>query len=69
MAKDQVELMKQLGFNKFLLAGHDRGGRVGHRMALDHPGSIQKLVVMDIAPTYTMYKTTDMELQTVSLIC
>ena len=61
MGKDQVELMRQLGFEKFLLAGHDRGGRVGHRMALDHPDTIQKLAVLDIAPTYTMYKTTDME--------
>lgn len=61
MGKDQVELMRQLGFEKFLLAGHDRGGRVGHRMALDHPDAIQKLAVLDIAPTYTMYKTTDME--------
>ena len=61
MGKDQVELMRQLGFEEFLLAGHDRGGRVGHRMALDHPDTIQKLAVLDIAPTYTMYKTTDME--------
>lgn len=61
MGKDQVQLMKQLGFEEFLLAGHDRGGRVGHRMALDHPDAIQKLAVLDIAPTYTMYKTTDME--------
>ena len=61
---DQVKLMQSLGFNTFQLAGHDRGGRVGHRMALDHPDVIEKLVVMDIAPTYTMYKTTDMEFAT-----
>jgi len=60
-AKDQVELMKALGFDKFLLVGHDRGGRVGHRLALDYPEVVEKLVVMDIAPTYTMYKTTDMD--------
>jgi len=60
-AKDQVALMSQLGFEQFILIGHDRGGRVSHRMALDHPQRIKKLVVMDIAPTYTMYKTTDME--------
>ena len=61
MAEDQVKLMRYLGFDSFLLAGHDRGGRVGHRMALDYSGVVEKLVVMDIAPTYTMYKTTDMD--------
>ena len=61
MGNDQVELMRQLGFEEFLLAGHDRGGRVGHRIALDHPDAIHKLAVLDIAPTYTMYRTTDME--------
>lgn len=61
MGADQVEVMRQLGYEQFLLVGHDRGGRVGHRIALDHPKAIQKLAVLDIAPTYTMYKTTDME--------
>ncbi len=61
MAKDQVEIMTQLGFEEFLVAGHDRGGRVAHRMSLDYPQKVKKLVVMDIAPTYTMYTTTDME--------
>lgn len=61
MANDQVLLMNHLGFTKFYLVGHDRGGRVAHRMALDHEDAILKLAVMDIAPTYTMYKTTDME--------
>lgn len=60
-ATDQVALMKDLGFDEFLLVGHDRGGRVGHRLALDHPDVVQKLAVLDIAPTYTMYTTTDME--------
>ena len=58
---DQMQLMRMLGFNKFYLVGHDRGGRVGHRMALDHPSAIEKLVVLDIAPTHSMYTTTDME--------
>jgi len=58
-AKDQVNLMQALGFDSFYLAGHDRGGRVGHRMALDHPDKIKKLAVLDIAPTYAMYATTD----------
>ena len=61
MAKDQIQLMQHLGYSQFKVAGHDRGGRVAHRMALDYPDYIKKLVVMDIAPTYTMYKTTDME--------
>lgn len=61
MALDQVRLMHELNLDKFHVAGHDRGGRVGHRLAMDHPGSVLKLVTMDIAPTYTMYKTTDME--------
>jgi len=61
MGNDQVGLMKKLGFKQFLLAGHDRGGRVAHRMALDHPDHILKLAVMDIAPTYAMYKTADFE--------
>lgn len=59
-ANDQIKLMASLGFNEFYLAGHDRGGRVGHRMALDHPDKIKKLAVMDIAPTYSMYAHTDL---------
>ncbi|MEM7104895.1 MAG: alpha/beta hydrolase [Bacteroidota bacterium] len=61
---DQVALMQALGFDKFTLVGHDRGGRVGHRMTLDRPDAIERLVVMDIAPTYTMYTTTDMDFAT-----
>ncbi|RMG32127.1 MAG: alpha/beta hydrolase, partial [Bacteroidetes bacterium] len=64
MARDQVELMEKLGFETFKVAGHDRGGRVAHRMALDHPGKINSMAVLDIAPTYTMYHTTDMEFAT-----
>ena len=58
MAQDQVELMDALGFERFCVAGHDRGGRVAHRMALDHPGRVAKLAVLDIAPTRTMYART-----------
>lgn len=61
MATDQVQLMEALGYSSFLLASHDRGSRVAHRLVLDHPGKVKKLITMDIAPTYTMYKTTDME--------
>ena len=59
MARDQVEVMKALGFERFKVVGHDRGGRVAHRMALDHPHRVQKLVVLDISPTRIMYAATD----------
>ncbi|GAN56919.1 haloacetate dehalogenase [Acetobacter aceti NBRC 14818] len=61
MAADQVGVMKALGFDRFRVIGHDRGGRVAHRLALDAPQSVEKLVVIDIAPTATMYARTDME--------
>ncbi len=61
MALDQVALMNSLNFTTFNVAGHDRGGRVAHRMALDHPQAVEKLAVLDIAPTHTMYLKTDME--------
>lgn len=51
MARDMVELMASLGFDRFHVAGHDRGGRTAHRMALDHPDALQTLTVMDIVPT------------------
>jgi haloacetate dehalogenase len=59
MAADQVELMRHLGHDRFCLAGHDRGGRVAHRMALDYPAAVERLAVLDIAPTATMYARTD----------
>ncbi len=59
MAADNVALMQALGFERFSVIGHDRGGRVGHRMALDHPGVVERLMVLDIAPTLTMYERTD----------
>lgn len=64
MAQDQVEVMQQLGFDKFVVIGHDRGGRVAHRMALDYPHKVVKLAVIDIVPTYTIYTTTNKELAT-----
>jgi len=51
MARDQVGLMRQLGFGPFQLVGHDRGARVSHRLALDYPGAVTRLAVLDIAPT------------------
>lgn len=59
MALDMVELMSSLGFETFMAAGHDRGGRVLHRMALDHAERISKAAVLDIAPTLTMFEATD----------
>ena len=60
MARDQVELMRRLGFPRFLLAGHDRGGRVAHRLAMDHPEAVDRVAVLDISPTLAMYEQTDM---------
>jgi haloacetate dehalogenase len=57
--QDQIDLMAALGFTRFALVGHDRGGRVAHRMALDHPKAIERIAVLDIAPTATMYAQTD----------
>jgi len=54
MAADMVALMAGLGFGSFHLAGHDRGGRVAHRLALDHPGAVRSLAVMDIVPTHRL---------------
>ena len=59
MAADQVAVMQALGFEQFHLAGHDRGGRVAHRLALDHPDAVQSIAVLDIAPTETMYARTN----------
>ena len=59
MAQDQVEVMRQLGHTRFMMAGHDRGGRVAARLCLDSPEVIEKVAVLDIAPTLTMYNDTD----------
>lgn len=59
MAADQVAVMSALGFECFAVVGHDRGGRVGHRMALDHPDRVRRLAVLDILPTRHVLRTTD----------
>jgi haloacetate dehalogenase len=59
MAQDQLGLMRQLGFERFHVVGHDRGGRTSHRMALDHPEAVMSLSVMDIVPTYAMFMDTN----------
>ena len=61
MAQDVVSLLDQLGMDDFFLCGHDRGGRVAHRLALDFPARVRRLCVLDIAPTLDMYRRTDMD--------
>lgn len=56
MALDQVEVMKQLGFKRFDVLAHDRGARVAHRLAMDHSDSVERLIMLDIAPTLAMYE-------------
>ena len=59
MAKAMVEVMEQLGHVRFRLAGHDRGGRVAYRLALDHPGRVERMATLDIVPTYDMWQGMD----------
>jgi haloacetate dehalogenase len=60
MARDQVALMRHFGFEEFAVAGHDRGGRVAYRMALDNPERVTKAAVLDIVPTGEHLRRTDM---------
>jgi haloacetate dehalogenase len=62
--QDQVEVMRHFGFDRFAVVGHDRGGRVGHRMALDHPERVSKLAVLDIVPTYKLFHNVTREFAT-----
>lgn len=66
MAQDQVDLMASLGFQKFSVVGHDRGGRVTHRLALDHPDRVEKAVILDIVPTYKLFHSVTKEWATSS---
>jgi haloacetate dehalogenase len=66
MAQDQVELMGSLGFKNFAVVGHDRGGRVAHRMALDHADAVGRIAVLDIVPTYKYLHSVTKELATAS---
>ncbi len=61
MAADMAALMSQLGFERYGVCGHDRGGRVAHRLALDRPAAVARMMVLDISPTATMYERTDMQ--------
>lgn len=62
MARDMVRLMATLGYARFHLVAHDRGARVAHRLALDHPDALDRLALLDIVPTRTLFEATDMAL-------
>ena len=64
MGQDMVEVMEHLGYSRFMVAGHDRGARVTHRMALDYADTIMKACVMDITPTRHMFRSTDQHFAT-----
>lgn len=59
MAGDVIEVMEKLGFQRFAFVGHDRGARVGYRLALDHPHRLTRLAALDIVPTYAMWRDMD----------
>jgi haloacetate dehalogenase len=58
MAQDALHVMRELGHSRFSVLAHDRGARVAHRLAADHPGAVQRLMLLDIAPTLAMYERT-----------
>jgi haloacetate dehalogenase len=64
MGLDQIEVMRALGFARFQVVGHDRGGRVVHQMIMDHPEAVERAVVLDIAPATLMYARTNQEFAT-----
>src|SRR3712207_985617 len=59
LARDQVDAMAAMGFERFAVVGHDRGGRVAYRMALDHPERVERLAVLDIVPTGEVWGRAD----------
>ena len=59
MARDQRELMQSLGFEHFMVLAHDRGARVAHRLAVDFPNAVDRMILLDIAPTLAMYEQTN----------
>ena len=64
MAADQVEVMAALGFERFAVVGRDRGGRVSHRMAPDHPDCVERLMVLNIVPTWKIFAQIDKQIAT-----
>ena len=61
VAAEQVEVMAQLGYHRFFVAGHDRGARCAYRMALDHPSVVRRLAVLDVVPTWDAFARADMD--------
>ena len=61
-AQDQVEVMAALGFKRFHVVGHDRGARVGHRMALDHPDRVRTFTSLDVVATQAAFDNMDLDL-------
>jgi haloacetate dehalogenase len=61
MARDMAEVMAELGYLGFHVVGHDRGGRVAHRLARDYPKRVRSLTVLDISPTLKMYQSTTLQ--------
>ncbi|HEY1299953.1 MAG TPA: alpha/beta fold hydrolase, partial [Stellaceae bacterium] len=66
LAQDQIETMTALGFERFAVAGHDRGARVAHRLARDYPERIERLALLDIVPTLYRFETIDQKAATAS---
>lgn len=66
LALDQIEAMAALGFERFRVAGHDRGARVAHRLALDHPAKVERVALLDIVPTLYRFETIDQKAATAS---
>lgn len=66
MAQDIIDIADLLGLDRFLVCGHDRGGRVSYRLALDHASRVEKLITLDIVPTYEMWQrmTRDLAIKT-----
>lgn len=58
MARDALRVMQSLGFERFRVLAHDRGARVAHRLGMDHPAAVERMVLLDIAPTLAMYEQT-----------
>ncbi|RLA54413.1 MAG: alpha/beta hydrolase [Gammaproteobacteria bacterium] len=65
MASDMIEIMDELGFDKFKVVGHDRGARVTHRLCLDYPQRVIRAVLLDIIPTRTLYETVNQDVASV----
>jgi haloacetate dehalogenase len=64
MALDAMEVMQSCGFDQFQVLAHDRGARVAHRLAADHPHAVQRMMLLDIAPTLAMYDNTSLAFAT-----